>query len=168
VNDDGKIKIANVFSWPNELPSFVKTLDQYNHAADSLLAPEDFALLQSNHLENNANEQSEVFAIGASIIYSGILDDFSSVYNYKQRTFNMQAFFDKKRIWGSSDRYSDIFKSIILNLVDANPVNRLTIDELWAFIHPYEASILEKKQFMIQGAPPKVENSFAALRSKVY
>jgi hypothetical protein len=53
VNDEGKLKVANVYSWPNELPSFSKALDFDKLSFNGLLAPEDLALLQSNHLEND-------------------------------------------------------------------------------------------------------------------
>lgn len=75
---------------------------------------------------------------------------------------------NKRRIWGDSDKYSDIFKSIILNLTASNPGERLTKDELWSFIQPYQDSILEKKQFVIAAAPAKIEQSFAALQAKKY
>lgn len=77
-------------------------------------------------MENDDNQQSEIFAIGAAIISAGILGDFSSVYNFKNKTFNTQAFKELKKTWGSSERYSEIFKSIILNLVETNPGERLT------------------------------------------
>ena len=56
VNDDGRIKVANIYSWPNETPSYVKAMEQSDF--DGLLAPEDFPLLKNNHLDNDANEQS--------------------------------------------------------------------------------------------------------------
>jgi hypothetical protein len=54
------------------------------------------------------------------------LGNFSTVYNYKTKTFNTQAFRDLKRAWVDNERYSEIFKAIVLNLVDTNPGERLT------------------------------------------
>ena len=125
-------------------------------------------LLQNNHIENEDNEQSQIFAIGATILSAGILQDFTPVYNYGKKAFIEQAFRDKRKVWAENEKYSEIFKSIIWNLVELNPANRLTIDELWNFMLPYSSHILEKKQFVIQSAPKKVENSHTALRSKAY
>lgn len=133
-----------------------------------MLAPEDLAGLQTHHLDNEGNDQSEIFAIGATVLYSGILENFQPVYQYREKSFNMQALVDKKKTWGGSERYSDIFKSIVLNLVSVSPEQRLTLDELWNFMAPFESSILDKKQFVIPSAPAKVEQSFVALQNRQY
>lgn len=106
VNEDGKVKVASQFSWPDEHPSFVRALDLEKIAYNGLLAPEDLGELQRGALENDANGQSEIFAIGATVISAGILGNFSSVYNYKTKTFNTQAFRDLRRAWAENERYS--------------------------------------------------------------
>ncbi len=79
-----------------------------------------------------------MFAIGATVLSAGILEDVSTTfYNYKERSFNVIAFRDKRRKWAECGRYSEIFRSIIWNLIELNPVDRLNIDELWSFIVPY-------------------------------
>lgn len=50
INQDGKLKVANQFSWPDELPSFCKALDLNNANYNGLLAPEDVAELQRGKL----------------------------------------------------------------------------------------------------------------------
>lgn len=41
VNDNGKIKVGNIYSWPDEYPSYIKANDQANLMFNGLLAPED-------------------------------------------------------------------------------------------------------------------------------
>ena len=164
VNEEGKVKIACQYSWPGELPSFDRALDLEKLSYNGLLAPEDFSELQRGSLDNDANTQSEMFAIGATIISAGILNNFSSVHNYNNKTFSTQGLRDIRRAWVESERYSEIFKSIVLNLVETNPAERLTSSELWEFVSQYESHILEKKQFVIASAPAKVERTFRALR----
>lgn len=142
MNENGEAKIACQFSWPDELPSFARALDLEKLSYNGLLAPEDLGELQRGALENDDNGQSEIFAIGATVISAGILGNFSSVYNYKAKTFNTQAFRDICRAWADSERYSDIFKAIVLNLVDTNPGERLTDSELWEFVSQFSGSIL--------------------------
>ncbi len=156
ISDDGRVKVASQYSWPGELPSFERATDMERYNYNGLLAPEDFSELQRGSLENDHNTQSEIFAIGATVISAGILSGFEGVYNYKNKTFNTQAFREVRRKWANSERYSPIFKSIVLNLVDSNPGERLTEDELWQFISPYSSSILDKSQFVIETAPKKV------------
>jgi serine/threonine protein kinase len=156
VNEQGAIRIANVYSWPNEVPSFAKALDQEKLGYNGLLAPEDLAELKRGGLQNDSNEHSEVFAVGATILSAGILGDFSGVYNYQDKTFDLAAFRDKRRAWAETARYSEIFRSIVLDLTAENPNDRLTFSELWEWVSEYQASILERKQFVIKNAPPKI------------
>lgn len=102
------------------------------------------------------------------MLSAGILDDLSTVYDYKNKAYNFVQFQNKKQIWADSDRYSDIFKSIVLNLVSAEAGNRLTIEELWNFISPFQNDILEKRQFVIPSAPPKIERAFNGLKSRQF
>lgn len=96
---------------------------------NSLLAPEDMALLQSNHLDNDGNDQSEMFAIGATILSTATLDTMHpSVYNVKERAINLNALREKKLNFGEGQKYSDIFKALVLNLVAVSPSDRLTSD----------------------------------------
>lgn len=80
----------------------------------------------------------------------------------------MAALRDKKVAFGEGDRYSDIFKALVLNLVQVSPADRLTMDELWQFIGPFEDPILRKEQFVIPGAPQKVEMTLQAFKNKNY
>lgn len=93
------------------------------------------------------------------------MNNFSGVYNYKAKTFNTEAFRELRVQWANHERYSDIFKAIVLNLLDSNPGERLTETELWEFVSQHSASILEKKQFVITTVPKKIERAFASLRS---
>lgn len=102
-----------------------------------MLAPEDFVELSKGATDNKVNTQSEVFSIGATVLSAGLLDTLADVYDYKNHNFNVAAFRAKLKAWAASPKYSEIFKSIILNLVDLNPENRLTAEELHAWISKY-------------------------------
>lgn len=41
VNEEGKVRVASQYSWPDELPSFARALDLERTAYNGLLAPED-------------------------------------------------------------------------------------------------------------------------------
>lgn len=82
VNDEGHIRVANIYSWPHERFSYWKVLENDKHE-NTLLAPEDMNNWQTNHLDNDNNHQSELFAIGATIISAALLSDFKSVYDFK-------------------------------------------------------------------------------------
>lgn len=168
VNEAGQIKVANIYSWPNEKASYQKVIEFNSLQSNSLLAPEDMALLQTNHLDNDGNEHSEIFAIGATIMSAATLSNFASVYQFKDNSVDIAMLRDKKTTFGEGEHYSDIFKALILNLTTVSPSERLGADELWQFIAPFEDAIMRKEQFVIPAAPPKVEYSYKALKSRAY
>lgn len=84
IDNNGKVKIANILSSPKETNAFTKAKDYANPNLNVFLAPEDLADLVKNSIDNKANNQSEIFAIGATVLSAGLLDDFKGVYNYKK------------------------------------------------------------------------------------
>ena len=130
VNDDGHIRVANVYSWPHERTSYWKVLENDKHE-HTLLAPEDMNSWQTSHLDNDNNHQSEIYAIGCTVLSSAILSDLKSVYNFKDKAISTVHLREKKMHFGDDHKYSDIFKALILNLVSVSPSDRLTLEELW-------------------------------------
>ena len=55
VNDVGQMKVANIYSWPDEKPSYLKIVEMSTLDHNQLLAPEDLALMHSNSLDNEGN-----------------------------------------------------------------------------------------------------------------
>lgn len=65
---------------------------------------------------------------------AGTLSEFQPVYNYRNKVFDVNAFRQRRKEWGEEAKYSGIFKSIILNLTDGNPGERLSVEELVEFV----------------------------------
>ena len=76
--------------------------------------------------DNFKNQKSEVFAIGATVLCAGVLDNMVDVYDIRNRHFNEAAMFNKKRTWASNPNYSDDLKAVVLNLVRTNPQERIS------------------------------------------
>jgi hypothetical protein len=57
-----------------------------------------------------------------------------------------------------------VFRSIIANLVEFHPEDRLTHSELWAWVSKYELNIKSKEKFLITSVPAKIETEIAQLR----
>lgn len=118
-----------------------------------MLAPEDMDLLQKEALHNTPNQHSEMFSIGATVLSAGTLNDLSGVYNYPQKSFNLGALRNIVNNWNFNGKYSTIFKSIVLNLVNENPEKRMSSEELWSWISKYKTSIEAREPFLIPSAP---------------
>lgn len=84
IDNNGSVKIGNLFSSPKETNAFTKAKDYANPNLNVFLAPEDFADLVKNSIDNKANNQSEIFAIGLTVLAAGLLDDCRGIYNYKK------------------------------------------------------------------------------------
>ena len=82
-----------------------------------MLAPEDLQPPTLGQLDNSANTQSEVFSIGATILSAGILQDLADLYDYSSWTFSAEKLSAKTLLWLEQQQYSEIFKSIVLNLL---------------------------------------------------
>ena len=68
---------------------------------------------------------------------AGILEDLKKVYPETQTTFLEEEFQSKRYQWANHPNYSELFKSIILNLINSNPENRMSLKELWSFLQSY-------------------------------
>ncbi len=62
------------------------------------------------------------------MISAGILDDLSQAYNYKNYAFDESKWSHLKGQWVDHPKYSEIFKSIVLNLVSEDPSKRISIE----------------------------------------
>ena len=85
-----------------------------------------------------------MFAIGATVMSAGLLDSMSDIYDCTSRTFRGDIHRDKINEWLDHPNYTEVLKSIVLNLMNPNPEKRITIEELWKFVGKYESSILSK------------------------
>lgn len=155
--------MASVLSWPGESGDFIK----YSENGEfRLLAPEEY-LEKIDKPSGEEQEQSEMFSVGATVLSAGILDDLSGVYGSHGTKFNSEAFEQRIGAWRSSPRYSELFKSIVLNLLEENARKRLTSWEMWIWIEKYAKIIEAKEQFMIAKAPEKIEKQVDLLRSSL-
>lgn len=85
IDSDRRAKVVNLLTSSKETSGFEKVKDFENPNLDVLLAPEDFPELVNNAIDNKSNKQSEVFAIGATVISAGLLDNLRTAYNYKKK-----------------------------------------------------------------------------------
>jgi hypothetical protein len=74
----------------------------------------------------------------------------------------------RKDEWAEHSKYSEIFKSIVLNLVSEDPAKRITIDDLFSFVAKYESPIKAKEQFIITHPPENLEIGVSVVRSKIH
>lgn len=168
IDHERRAKVVNIYSSSKETTAFEKAKDFENPHLDVLLAPEDFPELVSNAIDNKSNKQSEIFSIGATVISAGLLDDLRTAYKYKNKKFVSEEFNVIKDKWASDEIYSEIFKSIVLNLVNEDPAKRITAEDMFKFVSKYESSIKAKEQFIINHPPENLESNVSLVRSKVH
>ena len=130
----------------------------------TLLAPEDMAKLQLGASDNEENNLSEIFSIGLTVIAAGILENPSGIYDLKTFTFNQGAATDLINRWKNSKHYSEIFRSIVSNLVQFHQEERLSAEELWKWIVKYGPNIKSKEKFLITSVPLQIEKEVHELR----
>ncbi len=97
INEEGQIKIANVFSWPYEKTNFEKTA--YENAL-TYISPEEMSLLEKGNFENKTNKAlSESFSIGLTMLGSGLLFNAGELYSVSNRSFDRNKLNSKIAQW---------------------------------------------------------------------
>ncbi len=146
------MKVGSTLSYPNEQTNYKKAID----LEPSLLAPEDVEKLALGATDNEENVNSELFSIGLTVIAAGILENPSSIYDFKTFTFDTAHATELINKWKTSKNYSEIFKGIVSNLVQFNPDERLSFAEFWTWISKYEVNIKSKEKFLITSVPTRI------------
>lgn len=96
---------------------------------------------------------------------AGLLDDMLSMYDYPSRKFNYEEHNRKTIQWLEHPHYTEIFKSIILSMVNPIPEKRISTNELWTFLNQHEQNIIAKTPFVITNPPNLIENGVSVVRS---
>jgi hypothetical protein len=86
INEEGQIKIANIFSWPYEKTNFEKTAFEKQL---TYLSPEEMRLISKGNHENTSNKVlSESFSIGLTLLQSGLLFNVKELYSVEHYSFD--------------------------------------------------------------------------------
>jgi hypothetical protein len=90
-----------------------------------------------------------------------------SMYDYPNRKFNYEEHNKKTVQWLDHPHYTEIFKSIVLSMVNPIPEKRITTEELWTFLHQHEHSILNRAPFVINNPPNLIESGVSVVRTSL-
>ena len=113
INEDGQVKLANIYSWPNEENNYMKTVLNND---TTYLAPEEIQELQNGKHENSCDPNlAEAFSIGLTIIDAGLLTEAGVLYNFKSQKFDSEKAKEHFNQFLNSG-YSDFLKRTVLSL----------------------------------------------------
>lgn len=97
INEEGQLKIANLFSWPYEKTNFEKTAFERQ---TTYLAPEEIRLIAKGNHENQTNKIiSESFSIGLTLLQSGLLFQAKQLYSVEHYSFDLELLNRKLSEW---------------------------------------------------------------------
>ena len=88
-----------------------------------------------------ADEHSEQFAIGMTLLSAGILKDSSDLYNMNNMTFNMPEAKKRMNFWLTRQRYSENLRVLVASLCNFRVSRRWNTPELWKWMSSYRAKI---------------------------
>ena len=167
VSNDEKIKIGSIHTFPNEQTGFEKLINKGSPDYHVYLAPEDIRAASQGRLDNRDNDKSDTFAIGTTVMGAGLLQDMSPIYDYPSRKFNYDKHRDITNRWLETQHYSELFKSIVLNMSHPEPEKRMNQAEVWDFLKQHEFNIVNKQQFLVTNPPAKLEEGVSTVRSTI-
>lgn len=117
-----------------------------------------------NKIESEETSQAEVFSMGLTVLSAAQLEDFLPYYDLKKHNFDFPRFNGRLDEFKVSNKYSDIFKGIVSNMLEVVPEKRITPQELWGFLQPHGEKIFERQDFVIENAPNKLHAQVGELR----
>ena len=159
--------MGSAYSFPGEKSGFQKFINKGSPDYHVYLAPEDLMAASQGRLDNRDNDKSQIFAMGTTVMGAGLLDDMSSIYDYPSRKFNFDQHRDKTNQWLEKEQYSELFKSIVLNMSHPYPEKRMSLEELYGFLHQHEFNIVNKQQFLVTNPPNVLEEGVSTVRSTI-
>lgn len=87
INEEGQIKIANLYSWPYERTNFEKTAFEKEL---TYVAPEEIRQISKGNHENTTNKiVSESFSIGLTLLQSGLLFNAKNLYSVEHFSIDL-------------------------------------------------------------------------------
>ena len=105
--------------------------------------------------------------MGITVISAGLLDDMFSMYDYPKKKFIFEEHSKKTVQWLDHPHYTEIFKSIVLSMVNPIPEKRISTEELWTFLHQHEHSILSRSAFVVNNPPNLIKSGVSVVRSSL-
>ena len=96
INEDGQIKISNVYSWPNEPTNYIKT---YDENLRTYLAPEELENMKRGGESYVDNYKAESFSIGVTLLEAALMRDMSRLYNPYTKTFDAARLDEHLKDW---------------------------------------------------------------------
>lgn len=95
-------------------------------------------------LESNNQSNSETYSMGLTLLSAICLEDFTPLYDCKSYKCNYKYLEEKINHFQQNRAYSDIFKATVCNMLSFDENNRISHQELWDWIKPYEKNILAR------------------------
>ena len=162
LSEEGQVKIANAFSWPSEIPNYQKTI---LNREETYLAPEEVEGLREGKLHLNIDEHlAESFSIGLTMLETGGLQRAYSLYLNKK--FNKPELESMIRVWenvsidedkSKKKTYSRLLKHVVIALCEVETENRVSAQELYEWLCPFDADISNLRPFSPPPPPHKVK-----------
>lgn len=165
INEGGHIKVSNLFSWPCECNNFDKFVFDKEL---TYIAPEEVEGTNEGKLEMFIDKYvAESFSVGLTVLEAASLEPCAPLYNPKENSFDRHQLTKKVKDWWAltfvevneetneqkPQKYSTELKLTVAALLDMNPEERLTSEEVYEWLKPHKESIAELKKFQ-SGLPP--------------
>jgi serine/threonine protein kinase len=103
LNAQQAVKVASLYSWPGQTTSYRRAILDEEPA---YLAPEDVERLKLGAMDNKANSESEIFAIGMTLLSTALLQLNQDLYHIREREFNVNLFQQRLVLFQQDPAYS--------------------------------------------------------------
>lgn len=160
LNAEQAVKVASLYSWPGQTTSYRRAILDEEPA---YLAPEDVERLKLGAMDNKGNSESEIFAIGMTLLSTALLQLNQDLYHIREREFDVDLFQQRLILFQQDTAYSQIFKAIVCNLLEIDPAKRLSLHELRQLLLKHKEAVIARKPLLIDNVPRKLQKSINLL-----
>lgn len=88
-------------------------------------------------MDNQVNAESEIFAIGLVLLSSATLQMQQDLYEMREREFEDDIFYSRVGKFQHDSLYSEIFRGVVSNLLETDPLKRMNVQELKTFLEKH-------------------------------
>lgn len=156
LNETGEIKLASLRSWPGQVSNYRRAVLEEECG---YLAPEDIERLKLGAMDNQINTESEAFAMGLVVMACASLQPQQDLYEMKENEFQEDLFFSRLGRLQHDATYSEILRGVVSNLLEIEPLKRMSLQELRLLLEKHSENIIAKKPLRIDNAPKKLQRT---------
>lgn len=87
----------------------------------------------------------------------------NDLYNLHHKSFDQQLFSSRLAVFQQNRGYSDIYRAVVTNLLEFDPLKRMNQDDLQQLLYKHNENLVNKRPLLIDNVGKKLQQSINVL-----